>query len=649
MTQAELIRFITKRSGVPDFEAKIFFEVFLRKASEMLKPGDAIKLKDVGFFQLKTGKIRNASSAGSGEEDYLFTDLMLFYPPDHFEDPESQKMIFNIPVSKGENYHPVDSFFSLSIGKPVIPLKGVKDTEYFIPPSGNELRKLVETKVQKLLAGVQIVESKQQGNDVLLVSRSFYNPDQYEFKWTETQHAEHYPGSYDEQKPDENASDVEHIAWDFGMDLSRQIEEEAILDTAKEDMHEEKDEDDTDLSWDFGNSLDEENIENKVEPEDNTAENLHEITIDFRDTREINSSEELGSKEGNTSEQDESAEVNTGDDFQRVKSLTSEIESNIDFDEDFEFGEEDDLVTTWDFGNEIIEEPEFDRSKENISEEDDDIINKFPPDTREFKSINSEEEFELDKIAKDTDEKAGETAAENEPELVELDKGIEELPGKSETRRTTTTRFGESTYKRESSAGIFFIALIVIVGVGAALFWFLKNLDSPDKSSAKSGSSAKAETQIINRTYSVPVTYPAEPAGNNAQLAKAGIAPVVLEKASVKEQKIESNSVPAKANTEGRAAKKINNSGTTSNITKPDKPVSKVSGNIYQRNGEYIVQVSSWKSKSIAESEVNRYKKKGYNAFIERARIAGRGIWYRVRVGGFKTLAEAQQFENKNK
>ena len=42
MTKAELIRKIAKHAGVPDSEAKIFFELLLKKSSDLLKAGEAI-------------------------------------------------------------------------------------------------------------------------------------------------------------------------------------------------------------------------------------------------------------------------------------------------------------------------------------------------------------------------------------------------------------------------------------------------------------------------------------------------------------------------------------------------------------------------------------------------------------------------------
>ena len=61
MTKAEIIRKLARRVGVQDMEAKIFFEIFLRKVSLQLNPGETIKVNNLGFFQVRTGKIRKSS------------------------------------------------------------------------------------------------------------------------------------------------------------------------------------------------------------------------------------------------------------------------------------------------------------------------------------------------------------------------------------------------------------------------------------------------------------------------------------------------------------------------------------------------------------------------------------------------------------
>lgn len=64
----------------------------------------------------------------------------------------------------------------------------------------------------------------------------------------------------------------------------------------------------------------------------------------------------------------------------------------------------------------------------------------------------------------------------------------------------------------------------------------------------------------------------------------------------------------------------------------------------------FCVQVSAWKNIKKADKEVNRLKKKGYEAFHVKAKpFKNKGTWYRVRVGYFSDLDEAKKVEKKIK
>jgi cell division protein FtsN len=60
--------------------------------------------------------------------------------------------------------------------------------------------------------------------------------------------------------------------------------------------------------------------------------------------------------------------------------------------------------------------------------------------------------------------------------------------------------------------------------------------------------------------------------------------------------------------------------------------------------GNYTVQVSSWRSRRNAEHDAQRYISQGFTAYVQRAYVQEKyGTWYRVRVGSFATQAEAEQ------
>src|ERR1035437_9104303 len=182
MTKAEVIRKLAKKVGVQDLDAKIFFEVFLRKVSLQLNPGETIKIKNFGYFQIHTGKIIKTHVNNSHP---VSADLIAFYPLLEEQDEAHENLIFNIPDKKEEEYNLIDSYFSLSFGKPVIPLKGANISEYFIPPTGNELRRLFDTKADKLLQEVEVVENYVKGNEVLLIDPESISANQIEINWEE--------------------------------------------------------------------------------------------------------------------------------------------------------------------------------------------------------------------------------------------------------------------------------------------------------------------------------------------------------------------------------------------------------------------------------------------------------------------------------
>lgn len=75
-----------------------------------------------------------------------------------------------------------------------------------------------------------------------------------------------------------------------------------------------------------------------------------------------------------------------------------------------------------------------------------------------------------------------------------------------------------------------------------------------------------------------------------------------------------------------------------------------VTSTIFTDGNLYCFQVSSWKTKSIADQEVNRLKTRGHHAYLVEAQPKHkRGTWYRVRVGYFNSLNEAKSAERSAK
>lgn len=73
-----------------------------------------------------------------------------------------------------------------------------------------------------------------------------------------------------------------------------------------------------------------------------------------------------------------------------------------------------------------------------------------------------------------------------------------------------------------------------------------------------------------------------------------------------------------------------------------------VEGTIFSDGNLYCIQISSWRNKSTADRQAEKFRKMGYNSFVTEVYISSkRSTWYRVRVGYFNTLKEAREVRAK--
>ena len=61
------------------------------------------------------------------------------------------------------------------------------------------------------------------------------------------------------------------------------------------------------------------------------------------------------------------------------------------------------------------------------------------------------------------------------------------------------------------------------------------------------------------------------------------------------------------------------------------------------------MQVAAFKNEKDANNLVKKLKGKGYDAYRTLTKIEGRGIWFRVRVGKYRSRTEARSTESKLK
>lgn len=66
-------------------------------------------------------------------------------------------------------------------------------------------------------------------------------------------------------------------------------------------------------------------------------------------------------------------------------------------------------------------------------------------------------------------------------------------------------------------------------------------------------------------------------------------------------------------------------------------------GRTVAQKGQFSIQVAAVQNVRSAEQLTANLRKKGYRAYQMRSELAGRGVWYRVRVGAFRDRGEANR------
>lgn len=181
---------------------------------------------------------------------------------------------------------------------------------------------------------------------------------------------------------------------------------------------------------------------------------------------------------------------------------------------------------------------------------------------------------------------------------------------------------------------ILICAMVIIVLVAVYIIFFngfglmKKNANTPQQAKTDQVQNQPGETKDSLTT-----------SANNVQKPASGFQPVT--QAAKSDAK-----VPSKADEKYQKLKE----SSESTLLREMKNDNKVGSNIFTDGSKFYVQVSSWKNIAKAEQEAKKLKAKGQDAFIVKAYIEQfKGTWYRVRVGSFKTKAEAEAFSSKNK
>ncbi len=631
MTRSELIYKIAEEAQAPQIEAARFMESFLSRLGSYLREGDTFILENIGSFVMK--------KTGGGDGHDSVPEIISFTPLDNYSGKKNE-LLFGIPDASLTKHNPLDDYFSLSINKTLIPVSGQPFIPPTIPSSPIELRKFLDNKAEQLI---------QRGHFE-------YNNRKAEI----TKNTASFTGSVSEKnfgnsafdKKGNDISDIPSLDWEFGADWKKEFEEEELISTSTSEditlpVEYSADAEENEfpiVDWDFGSS--------------------RKTTKAVRQTESEQKSEIISEQSAPAKDEVESPEPSSF--FAPVPSITRELE--IDLSE----LEEDE-------GNE--ENAEVPEEEHNI--EDFDTIFKKSLAENVLKSptniVDEEDKSELVQSQGNTEnlEAASESEEEqyepnpDDPDSIAIDlRGGSYEKAKQGKLQVTGIRDRVETSGSSSSTGSmkwYIIGFILITLTGALLYiklygppvWVKGYLSSEEKT----GGIKQTYATIIERDYEFPVTYPYPNKTSESQN------PTQLTFENLPPSSDDSKEIPAPVNVEeniGLADSKKTETNTKETTPKnPDalsapnqrvpeqkvkreqKPAMQVKGNIFRDGDKYQVQVMSVKSKSVAETEADKLKSQGYNAFVMQVEIPGKGTWYRVRIGNFSTLEEAEKVAGK--
>lgn len=183
------------------------------------------------------------------------------------------------------------------------------------------------------------------------------------------------------------------------------------------------------------------------------------------------------------------------------------------------------------------------------------------------------------------------------------------------------------------------LAVIIIVAIALGILLNYENiknffLNIGDGQPQMIETKKRVEPVIIARNDEIPVTYPYDK--SDIRLSKITDSLIISPMAFIAKQNTTEQSLSKEEIIPGE-------------VKKADIKLIRVQSYIFQRGLEFIVQISSWKSKSKAESELKKFTELGYPTELMDYYSRELGKYHKVMVGGFQSLDDARNFLNQNK
>ena len=154
MDRESLVKQVTNILGVSSSESDLGFELFLNGVLDVLDFNEAIKIPDVGVFQLKREVLTEDENKEISKNQIIEKDTLLCAPVSKDYSHESGSLFLPLDVtSRKKNALDFDeSVFSIGAGKPIIPLAQIDNLSSDSGTTYMLLKKSIEERVNELIS-----------------------------------------------------------------------------------------------------------------------------------------------------------------------------------------------------------------------------------------------------------------------------------------------------------------------------------------------------------------------------------------------------------------------------------------------------------------------------------------------------------------
>ncbi|MGE5457914.1 MAG: SPOR domain-containing protein, partial [Methanococcaceae archaeon] len=200
----------------------------------------------------------------------------------------------------------------------------------------------------------------------------------------------------------------------------------------------------------------------------------------------------------------------------------------------------------------------------------------------------------------------------------------------------------EEKTKDKISVVIWLVLLAIVLFSAGGIYYFMfykKNGQNTSVSQhIQDAGKPQIKSQVVERNYDYPVSIVPKSREEESKSQNQGDKTTAVPQDNQK--KTEDLKVPDKTIEKVKPETnqpKVESSGLM-RIDNKDKIVKE---NIFSDGSKFTIQVSSWKRKAEAIQEVELYRKHGYDAYYTIFQKKGSTPWYRVRIGEYTTLGDA--------